>query len=239
MSPRIAVIIGAGPGLGAALAASLGATHSLLLMSRSLPGSLPGLHLPSSIPPANVLACSSDGSASSLKSAMEAMKQKWPDGKVDVGIYNVGGRFSPGPFLERTEAELRDNLDAFVVSGFNFAQAVLPRMLEHGQGTLIFTGATMAMRGGANFSSMAPGMFGRRALSQSLAREFGPKGIHVAHVIVDGGIDSEKARAMMGEGEEGTRLKPEDIAFTYQALINQPRSAWTQELDLRPMHEKW
>lgn len=94
---------------------------------------------------------------------------------------------------------------------FEFSQAIIPRMLPSG-GTLLFTGATMAMRAGANFSAMAPGSFSRRALAQSLAREFGPKNIHVCHVIVDGIIDTQRVHGMMGAGEEGTRILPDDIA---------------------------
>lgn len=104
-------------------------------------------------------------------------------------------------------------------------------------GTLIFTGATMAVRGGANFSAMAPGAFARRALAQSLAREFGPQGIHVCHVVVDGLIDTARVKGIMGDKaatvEDGTRLEPDGIAQVYVDIVNQPRSTWTQELDVR------
>jgi len=118
------------------------------------------------------------------------------------------------------------------MQAFEFSQAVIPAMLPEG-GTLLFSGATMAMRGSANFTAMAPATFARRALAQSLAREFGPRGIHVCHVIIDGIIRTERTEGMMGPGEEGTRLIPEDIAQVYVDLIKQPRSAWTQELDIR------
>lgn len=91
----------------------------------------------------------------------------------------------------------------------------------------------MARRAGANFAAMASASFARRALAQSLAKEFGPQGIHVAHVVVDGLIDTARVEGMMGKGEEGSRLDPADIAQVYVDLVNQKPSCWTQELDVR------
>lgn len=196
MSSRIAIILGVGPGLSASIARSLAPTHNLVLLSRSLPDSFPKLNL--DLPSSSYLAASSDGSRSSLDKAISEAQTKWPKAQIDVGVFNTGGGFSPGSFLDQTEQTLRDNLDKHVIAAFNFGQAIIPLMLENepnektgGKGSLIFTGATMAMRGGAIFSSMSPGMFARRSLTQSLAREFGPKGVHVAHVVVDGQIDAE------------------------------------------------
>lgn len=112
MSPKIAVIFGAGPGLAAGLARALAPTHSLFLLSRSLPGSLPKLEL-GEIPEGNLLAATSDGSKQTLAAAFEAMERKWPDGQVEIGIFNSGGSFAPGKFLERTEEQFRSNLDSF------------------------------------------------------------------------------------------------------------------------------
>lgn len=120
---------------------------------------------------------------------------------------------------------------------------MIPKLLEAKGGTLLVTGATMARKASANFSSMAAASFARRALAQSLAREFGPQGVHVAHVVVDGLIDTcvwggltnprARVEGMMGKGKEGDRLKPEDIAQVFLDVINQKSSAWTQELDVR------
>jgi len=249
MSPKIAVIFGAGPGLAAGLARALAPTHSLMLLSRSLPGSLPKLEL-GDIPASHILAVTSDGSKKTLDAAFEEMEKKWPEGVVEVGIFNAGGRYSPGKFLERKEEDFRANMESFAISAFTFGQAIVPHLLKTAKTvlpqppsadrtnpTLIFTGATMSMRSGANFSAMAPGMFARRAISQSLAREFGPQGVHVAHVIVDGMIETPQVREGMGEDKEEKRLHVEDMAETYLALIKQPRSAWTQELDMRPFKE--
>ena len=114
MTIRIAIIFGAGPGLGAAVAQALSKTHSLLLLSRSLPGSLPRLELKIPDMENRVLAYSSDGSASSLKDAMAAAKKKWPEGKIDVGVANGGPAYSPGGFLEQKEETIRKNMDLFV-----------------------------------------------------------------------------------------------------------------------------
>ncbi|WVR04641.1 hypothetical protein IAU60_001652 [Kwoniella sp. DSM 27419] len=237
---RIAVILGVGPGLSTSIAKALAPTHSLLLLSRSLPDSLPKLNLPSSVQKENVLALPSDGSADSLTRAMQKLKETWPEGRVDVGVYNVNEKFEMKGFLDRTEDDLRSGLESGVVGGWNLSQALLPVFLQNtpdattgSKGTLLFTGATMSLKSGAKFSSLAPGMFARRALSQSLAREFGPQGVHVAHVIIDGIIDTPRVAGMMGEDKDDKRAKPDDIAQSYLALINQPKSAWTQELDIR------
>jgi NAD(P)-dependent dehydrogenase (short-subunit alcohol dehydrogenase family) len=119
VSPRIAVIFGAGPGVGGALARCLLPTHSLLLLSRSLPSSLPSLelNLPSAELDSRVLACPSDGSPSSLQAALSAARDKWPDGKVDVGISNAGPALALAGFLDQKEETLRKNLDLFVCVG--------------------------------------------------------------------------------------------------------------------------
>ena len=109
---RCAIICGAGPGLGAALAQRLSSTHHLLLLSRSLPGSLPNLHL--DVPEDRLLAATSDGSRSSFDAAMKKLNETWPDGVIDVGIYNPGSTFAPGKFLERKEDDLKENLQSGV-----------------------------------------------------------------------------------------------------------------------------
>ncbi|WVQ98077.1 hypothetical protein IAU59_005199 [Kwoniella sp. CBS 9459] len=237
---KVAVILGVGSGLSRSIAVALAPTHSLVLLSRSLPDSLPKLNLPTSIPQSNVLALSSDGSATSLEKAFKKLKETWPEGRVDVGVYNVNEKFEMKGFLDRSEEDLRSGLESGVVGGWNLAQAIIPHFLSNnpdsttgGKGTLLYTGATMSIKAGPRFSSLAPGMFARRALSQSLAREFGPKGVHVAHVIIDGIIDTERVAGMMGEDKDDTRVKPDDLAQTYLNLINQPKSTWTQELDVR------
>jgi NAD(P)-dependent dehydrogenase (short-subunit alcohol dehydrogenase family) len=129
------------------------------------------------------------------------------------------------------------------LAGFLLAQAVLPDMLARRAGTIIFTGASGSLRGSANFSPFAAAKAALRMTAQSVAREFGPQGIHVAHVIVDGIIDGDRARSAMPGvearfGEDGL-LHPDEIAKMYLMLHRQHRSAWTHELDLRPWSEKF
>lgn len=143
-----------------------------------------------------------------------------------------------GPFLETRPEAFAASWRAGVLSAVHLAQALLPAMVSAGEGTLIFSGATASLRGSAGFSAFSSAKAGLRALSQSLAREYGPKGIHVAHVILDGIIDTAASRRLHGL-EPGRMMQPEDIAASYIALARQPKSAWTFEMDLRPMGEKF
>jgi NAD(P)-dependent dehydrogenase (short-subunit alcohol dehydrogenase family) len=163
-------------------------------------------------------------------------------GPLAVAIHNAGGN-SPAPFLEVTQAVFEEHWRAHALGGFLLAQAVLPKMLEQRAGTLIFTGATGSLRGSARFSPFAAAKGALRMMVQSIAREFGPKGIHVAHVIIDGVIHGDRATAMMPDlqsrfGPDGL-LEPDHIAVNYLTLHQQHRSAWTHELDLRPWSEKF
>jgi len=122
---------------------------------------------------------------------------------------------------------------------FYAAREVLPAMVEAEHGTILLTGASAALRGKAKFSALAVGKFGLRALAQSLAREFGPQGIHVSHVVIDGQIDSPSIHEKMPDREEHTLLSPDAIAETYWQLHMQDRTAWTLESDLRPSVESF
>jgi len=126
-------------------------------------------------------------------------------------------------------------------AGFLFARAALPGLLAAGGGSLLFTGATASLRGRGPFVAFAAAKAGLRSLAQSVAREYGPQGVHVAHVVIDGGIDGERLRTTAAQrvaavGADGL-LQPDAIAETYWQLHQQHRSAWTHELDLRPHSE--
>ncbi|KAG5767447.1 hypothetical protein H9Q73_014238 [Fusarium xylarioides] len=128
---------------------------------------------------------------------------------------------------------------------FNFAQAIIPHLLEavpnsHYPPTLILTGATASIKGSAQFSTFAAGKWGQRAMHQSLAREFGPKGVHVAHAVIDGVIDIPRTKQWAAnDGVEDGKISPDAIAEAYWNLHTQHRSAFTQEIDIRPYVEKW
>ncbi len=159
-----------------------------------------------------------------------------------VAVQNAGGN-RPSPFLKVTPEVFEEHWRAHAFAGFLLGQAVLPNMLRRGSGTIIFTGATGSLRGSANFSPFAAAKAALRMIAQSLAREFGPQGIHVAHVIVDGVIDGARVLARDPTirerfGADGM-LNPDEIAAVYLMLHRQHRSAWTHELDVRPWSEKF
>jgi NAD(P)-dependent dehydrogenase (short-subunit alcohol dehydrogenase family) len=161
---------------------------------------------------------------------------------IEVFVFNVGGnvRFA---VTDTTERVYRKVWEMTALAGFLNAKEAAKRMLERGRGTIIFTGATASMRGGAGFSAFAGGKHALRALSQSMARELGPKGIHVAHVVIGGAIDTEFIASNFPEryamkDQEGI-LQPDAIAENYWHLHQQPKNAWTQEFDLRPWTEKF
>jgi NAD(P)-dependent dehydrogenase (short-subunit alcohol dehydrogenase family) len=164
------------------------------------------------------------------------------DAPLEVAIFNAGGNW-PKRFLEMDAGFLEDMWRTNALAGFLFAKAAIEAMLPRGRGVLLFTGATASMRGRANFGGFAQAKAALRALAQSAAREFGPQGIHVAHVVVDGAIDGDRINTFLPQlkGQKGADglLDPDAIAENYWTLYQQPRSAWTHELDVRPWAENW
>jgi NAD(P)-dependent dehydrogenase (short-subunit alcohol dehydrogenase family) len=161
---------------------------------------------------------------------------------IEVAVFNVGAnvRFS---ITETTERVYRKVWEMGALGGFLMGREVARAMLTRGHGTIIFTGATASMRGSAGFCAFAGAKHALRALAQSMARELGPKGIHVAHVVIDGAIDTpfiaENFPERYAKKAEDGILGTEAIAENYWNLHRQPRSAWTHELDLRPWTETW
>ena len=163
-------------------------------------------------------------------------------GPVDLAIYNAGNNF-PGDFLAMQASYFETAWRVCTLGGFLFSQEVIKVMAERKSGTLIFTGASASMRGRPNFAAFTAGKAGLRALAQSLAREFQPRGIHVGHVVIDGGIAGEKIISNYPEfveraGEDGL-VGLKGIAEAYMYLYKQPRNAWTHELDLRTFKENF
>jgi NAD(P)-dependent dehydrogenase (short-subunit alcohol dehydrogenase family) len=157
-------------------------------------------------------------------------------GPLQVAVFNAAGAIR-APSLETSASAFEDALRTNAVGGFVFGREVVRRFLPLQRGTLLFTGATASLRGRPPFVAFAASKAALRSVSQTLAREFGPRGIHVAHVVIDGGIDGERLRSRVpGVDGEGL-LALNDIADVYWHLHAQPRSAWTQELDLRPFKE--
>lgn len=163
-------------------------------------------------------------------------------GPLEVAIFNPGAnvRF---PITETTERVFRKVWEMACYAGFLMGREVARRMVERERGTIIFTGATASLRGGAGFSAFASAKHGLRAVAQSMARELGPRNIHVAHVVIDGAIDSNFIRENLPDvderRDEDAILSPQAIGEMYVMLHKQHRSAWTHELDLRPWKENW
>jgi len=158
-------------------------------------------------------------------------------GDPEVLVFNPGV-FTRKPFLELTNEDFERSWKVNCFGGFLCAKEVLPKMVEHKRGTILLTGATAAVRGSNQFAAFAAGKFGLRAVGQSLAREFGPQGIHVAHIVVDGVVDTPVTRQWLDLSKIPI-MEPAAIAQEYWNLYSQHPSAWTQELDLRPSAEKW
>lgn len=158
-------------------------------------------------------------------------------GPVDVLIFNAG-HLLIAPFLQLDAANFDICWRAGPAAAANCARTVLPQMLVRGHGSMVFTGATMSLRGSSGFSAMASGKFGLRGLAQSLAREFQPQGIHVAHVLLDGLLEGSPSTQRFGERQTAP-LDPRAVAASYRWLVEQTPTAWTHELDLRTASEKF
>ena len=164
-------------------------------------------------------------------------------GPIEVCVHNIGAnvRFPIGKTTTRVYTKVWEMV---ALSSFLVGREVSQRMKGRGRGTIIFTGATASTRGESGFCAFSGAMMAKRALAQSMARELGPHGIHVAHVVIDGAIDTPWVRSTFPDVAEeaskvGGLLVPSEIAEAYVNLHQQPRSAWTHELDIRPYCEKW
>lgn len=234
---KVAVILGAGPGLGAAIAHRFAREgFSVALMARNKDQLV---QIQSEIEQSGGTALSVAVDATtpaSVKAAFEQVKSHFD--APEVFVYNAG-LFQVAGILELTPDQFENGWKVNCFGAFLAAQQVLPAMLERGQGTILLTGATAAFKGSARFAALAVGKFGLRALAQSLAREFGPQGIHVAHIVIDGMINTARVRSLASEREDHTLLNGEAIAQTYWQLYQQEATAWTLELDLRPSVEKF
>ncbi|RZI41979.1 SDR family oxidoreductase [Herbaspirillum sp. HC18] len=161
---------------------------------------------------------------------------------IEAMVFNIGANV-PCSILEETARKYFKIWEMACFSAFLTGREVAKRMVVRGRGTILFTGATAGMRGSANFAAFSGAKFALRSLAQSMARELGPKNIHVAHVVVDGAIDTAFIRDTFPERyalkDQDGILNPDHIANNYWHLHTQPRDAWTHELDLRPWIEKW
>jgi NAD(P)-dependent dehydrogenase (short-subunit alcohol dehydrogenase family) len=233
MTTETAVVVGVGPGLGAALVRAFAKEDYTVFAAARSASSLPPLE-PGA--PGRVVPIDCDATkAADVERVFDAAAQAGP---IEVAIFNAGA-FVRGSILETDPTEFERCWRAGCFAGLLVGQAAARRMVGRRAGTILFTGATASLRGGAGFVNLASPKFGLRAVAQSMARELGPQGIHVAHVIIDGQIHSARYAHLLGERGPDSLLEPDAIAAQYLALHRQHRSAWTHELDLRPWSEKF
>lgn len=163
-------------------------------------------------------------------------------GPIEVAVFNIGANVQ-FPIVETTTRVYTKVWEMACLGGFLMGREAARHMIPRGRGTILFTGATASIRGGSGYAAFSGAKAALRMLAQSMARELGPKGIHVAHTVIDGGIDTEFIKGRHPAFDEAKAaeliLSPEAIAANYVMLHKQPRSAWTHELDLRPWGEKW
>ncbi len=155
-----------------------------------------------------------------------------------TGLIHLAGKIVLRPFLETSPSDFEDLIKSNYLSSIAISQAVIAQMLKRSSGTIIFSGATGSVRGGGRSAAFASSKFALRGLAQSLAREFGPKGIHVAHLILDGKITGQRAQEVFNVPEEDC-LDPKALAELYHSLLHASKNAWVHEMDVRPYNEKF
>jgi NAD(P)-dependent dehydrogenase (short-subunit alcohol dehydrogenase family) len=235
-SKPVTVVIGAGPGLGASLARRFAATYAVAILARNA-DYLKGLAGEIRKSGATVLDLPCDVSdRTQIAEAFRAIREDL--GEPEVLLYNAGsGTF--GSITEITADQYEADWRVNALGAFVAAKEVAPGMIARGHGAILFTGATAGVKAGPKSVSFGPAKFAMRGLAQSLARDLGPKGIHVAWINVDGSIDIPGARGRKPSLKDGDFLKPEAIAETYWHLAHQDPSAWTMDLEVRPFKEKF
>ncbi len=241
VSPRpLALVAGVGDGLGKAVARRFARAGHLVVLVARKEGKLQRIAGEIAAEGGEAVARPAD-----LRSE-DQIRTLFDDaaalGRLDVVVFNAGAQHRQ-PFLEIEPAMFEKVWRLGCRAGFVVGQAAAKQMVEHGRGTIIFTGATSATRGGAEFTAFAAAKAGLRSIAQSMARSLGPRGIHVCHVIVDGVIDMpaihERFPDLVASLPEGGMLDTDAIAETFYALHCQDRSAWTLEIDVRPWCERF
>lgn len=236
----VALIVGAGDHLGSAIARRF-ASEGFHIVATRRKGDLEPLVREIEALGASATALHSD--AREETQVIELIEKVESDiGPIRVAIFNVGGNVQFG-ICDTTAQVYRKVWEMCAFAGFLVGREVAKKMLPRQRGTIIFTGASASLRGSSGFCAFAGGKHALRALAQSMARELGPHGIHVAHVVVDGLIQNEATAQFLpdlyaSKGEDGI-IQPDDLAQIYWNIHNQPRTAWTFEQDARPFSEQW
>ena len=228
----VALVVGAGKGLSASLARMLAPHYQVALAARDTND------LDNLIKEIDAVAIDCDAGEQKDMERLFVLIDELP-GELSVAIYNPSAR-SRGPVSELDPTDVERALRITAFGAFLMAHHAAKRMQEQAHGVLLFTGASAGIKGFANSAPFAMGKFALRGLCQSLARELHPKGIHVGHVIIDGVIDSSPRHDDKSmESDADSKLSPDAIAESYRQLIEQHRSAWAWEVELRPWTEKF
>jgi NAD(P)-dependent dehydrogenase (short-subunit alcohol dehydrogenase family) len=238
-------VIGAGDFIGAAIARRFAAEGFTVFAGRRNGEKLAPLVEQIEAAGGRIVACTLD--ARKEAELTEFLRDANREAPLVVCVFNVGANVN-FPLLETTERVFRKVWEMGCYAGFMAAREAARLMIPHGHGCIFLTGATASMRGGIGYAAFASAKFGLRAVAQSAARELGPKNIHVAHLVIDAGVDTAWVRDRIREGEgddalnrlEPDRLMhPDSVAEAYWQLYRQPRDAWTFEQEVRPYGEKW
>ena len=230
MNDRTALIVGAGSGLSASLARAFTKAGITIALAARSTDKLAALARETG---AKIYCCDATkrDQVERLFADLDAARMS-----PDVVVYNASYR-TRGPVAELDPSEVEKSIQVSAFAGFLVAQAAVKRMLPRGRGAILFTGASASVKGYAQSASFAMGKFALRGLAQSMARELSPQGIHIAHFVIDGGIRS--AHRAEPPDKPDSLLDPDAIAQSYLHVLNQPRSAWTWEIELRPWVEKF
>ena len=247
MEPRnaTAAVIGAGDFIGSAIARKFAAEGFTVFAGRRNGEKLAPLVADVEAQGGRIVARSLD--ARQEDGITEFLRTADALAPLEVCIFNVGANVN-FPLVDTTERVFRKVWEMACYAGFLAGREAGRLMLPRGQGAIFFTGATASLRGGVGYAAFAAAKFGLRAVAQSAARELGPKNIHVAHLIIDAGVDTEWVRGRIREREgdaalanldPGRLMRPAAVADAYWQLYRQPRDAWTFEQEIRPFGEKW
>jgi len=240
-SKGVALVVGAGDAIGSAIARKFAQQGHVVCMARRNGDKLQDkiAEIEAEGGKAHAFSCDArkeDDVVALFKAIEEEI------GAIEVVVFNVGANV-PMSILDTTSKKFFKIWEMACFAGFLTGKEAAQYMVERGRGTIIFTGATASVRGGAIFGAFSSAKQGLRALAQSMARELGPKNIHVGHIVIDAMVDTPFINENLGDmveaaGEDGI-VDPDSLADNYVMLHNQPRNCWTHELDVRPFSEKW
>ena len=241
MTRPVCAIVGAGEGLGRALAEKFaGREFDIALISRTEAGSSAALEaVTKAAPAADVGFFSADATRpETMESALASISSEM--GEIELLIYNARGSFTACEPLDMSYAALEDIYRVEVIGAFAAAKSVLPGMIERSRGSVFFSSATAAFRGSSTHPLYAIGKFGLRALSQSLSKAYAGNGVHIVHFRLDCDLDVPIMRELRGDKYDPEKMaNPDDVAETYWLTYQQPKSAWSNEVEIRPHTEAW